>query len=139
MDVVSVYSSGIKNVIANSGTALTERQIDIIWKFFSNPIICLDGDQSGQNAAIRIAEKLFPYVSEENKIYFAIMPEGNDPDDYIKKNGHENFLSFLKEKQIIQSFIWNHFINKVNINNPFEISKFEKELKKYVTRLKTKH
>ena len=130
MDVVSVYSSGIKNVIANSGTALTERQIDIIWKFFSNPIICLDGDQSGQNAAIRIAEKLFPYVSEENKIYFAIMPEGNDPDDYIKKNGHENFLSFLKEKQIIQSFIWNHFINKVNINNPFEISKFEKRIKK---------
>ena len=43
MDVVSIYSSGIKNVIANSGTALTERQIDLIWKFFSNPIICLDG------------------------------------------------------------------------------------------------
>ena len=42
MDVVSVYSSGVKNVIANSGTALTERQISLIWKFFSNPIICLD-------------------------------------------------------------------------------------------------
>ena len=48
MDVVSVYASGIKNVIANSGTALTERQINLIWKFFSNPIICLDGDESGQ-------------------------------------------------------------------------------------------
>ena len=49
MDVVSVYSSGIKNVISNSGTALTERQIkSFIWKFFSDPIICLDGDQSGQ-------------------------------------------------------------------------------------------
>ena len=59
MDVVSVYASGFKNVIANSGTALTERQTNLIWKFFSNPIICLDGDESGQNAALRIAEKLF--------------------------------------------------------------------------------
>jgi len=130
MDVVSVYSEGIKNVIANSGTALTDRQINIIWKFFTNPIICLDGDQSGQNAALRIAEKLFPLINEENKIYFSIMPEGNDPDDYIKQNGKENFLSLLKEKQIIQSYIWNYYLKKIDRNNPFEISKFEKEIKK---------
>tara|TARA_B100001093_G_scaffold316275_1_gene301746 strand:+ start:440 stop:2227 length:1788 start_codon:yes stop_codon:yes gene_type:complete len=130
MDVVSVYSSGVKNVIANSGTALTERQIEIIWKFFSNPIICLDGDQSGQNAAVRIAEKLFPLISEENKIHFSIMPEGYDPDDFIKKNGYESFLSFLEEKQIIQLFIWNNHLKKIDISNPFEISKFEKRIKK---------
>ncbi len=130
MDVVSVYSSGIKNVISNSGTALTDRQINIIWKFFSNPIICLDGDQSGQNAALRIAEKLLPLINEENKIYFSVMPDGNDPDDYIKKNGKENFLSFLKDKQIIQSYIWEHYIKNIDRNNPFEVSKFEKEIKK---------
>ena len=97
MDVVSVYSSGIKNVIANSGTALTERQIDLIWKFFSNPIICLDGDQSGQSAALRIAEKLFSLIDENNKIYFSIMPEGHDPDDYIKQNSKNDFLNLLKD------------------------------------------
>jgi len=130
MDVVSLYASGIKNVIANSGTALTDRQIDIIWKFFSNPIICLDGDISGQNAALRIAEKLFPLINENNKIYFSIMPEGNDPDDYVKQNGKEKFLSLLKEKQIIQTYIWNYYLNKIDRSNPFEISKFEKEIKK---------
>ena len=130
MDVVSLYSSGVKNVIANSGTALTERQIDVIWKFFSNPVICLDGDISGQNAALRIAEKLFSLINEDNKIYFSIMPEGTDPDDFIKQNGKEIFLSFLKEKQIVQTYIWNHYINKIDKNNPFEISKFEKEIKK---------
>ena len=130
MDVVSLYSSGIKNVVANSGTALTERQIDIIWKFFSNPIICLDGDLSGQNAALRIAEKLFPLINEDNKIYFSIMPEGNDPDDFIKQNGKEIFLTLLKEKQIVQTYIWNYHIKKIDRNNPFEISKFEKEIKK---------
>ncbi len=130
MDVVSLYSSGIKNVIANSGTALTDRQIDIIWKFFSKPIICLDGDQSGQKAALRIAEKLFPLINDQNKIYFSIMSEENDPDDYIKKHGKENFLTLLNEKQVIQSYIWNYHLQKIDRNNPFEVSRFEKEIKK---------
>jgi len=129
MDVLSVYTSGIKNVIANSGTALTERQISLIWKFFSNPIICLDGDESGQKAALRIAEKLFPLINEKNKIYFTIMPDGADPDDYIKHNGKEGLLNLLKEKEIIQSFIWNYHLSKIDQNNPYEISKFEKEIK----------
>ena len=129
MDVLSVYTSGIKNVIANSGTALTERQISLIWKFFSNPIICLDGDESGQKAALRIAEKLFSLINEKNKIYFSIMPDGADPDDYIKQNGKDGLLNLLKEKEIIQSFIWNYHLSKINQNNPYEISKFEKEIK----------
>ena len=130
MDVVSVYASGIKNVIANSGTALTERQISLIWKFFSNPIICLDGDESGQKAALRIAERLFPLINEKNKIFFSIMPEGKDPDEFIKKFGKNGLLNLLKEKEIIQSFIWNYHLRNIDQNNPYEISKFEKEIKK---------
>jgi DNA primase len=129
MDVVSIYSSGVKNVIANSGTALTERQISLIWKFFSNPIICLDGDESGQKAALRIAEKLFPLINEKSKIYFSILPDGTDPDDYINHNGKESFINLLKEKEIIQSFIWSHHLSKIDQGNPYEISKFEKEIK----------
>ena len=130
MDVVSVYASGIKNVIANSGTALTERQISLIWKFFSNPIICLDGDESGQKAALRIAEKLFSLINEKNKIFFSILPDGSDPDDFIKQNGKDGFINLLKEKEIIQSFIWNCYLNKIDQNNPYEISRFEKEIKR---------
>ncbi len=129
MDVLSVYSSGLKNVISNSGTALTERQISLIWKFFSNPIICLDGDESGQKAALRIAEKLFPLINEKNKIYFSVMPDGMDPDDYIKQKGKTGLLNLLKEKEIIQSFIWDYYFDKLDQSNPYEISKFEKEIK----------
>ena len=96
MDVVSVYSTGVRNVIANSGTALTERQINLIWKFFSNPIICLDGDTSGQSAAIRIAERLFPLISDENKIFFSIVPDGNDPDEYIKKKRQKRVFIIIE-------------------------------------------
>ncbi len=130
MDVVSLYASGIKNVISNSGTALTERQIDLIWKFFSNPTICLDGDISGQQAALRIAEKLFPFINEKNKIYFSIIPDGKDPDDFIRENGKDLFIKLLEKKEIIQDFLWNYYLAKIDKNNPFEISKFEKEIKK---------
>jgi len=130
MDVVSLYAAGIKNVISNSGTALTEIQIELIWKFFSNPIICLDGDQSGQSATLRIAEKLLVLVNENNKIYFSLLPKGEDPDDFIKKNRKEKFVDFLKSKKIIQSYIWDTYLSEINTNNPFEISKFEKKIKK---------
>ena len=129
MDVLSIYASGVKNVIANSGTTLTERQISLIWKFFSQPVICLDGDDSGQNAAIRIAERLFPLINENNKIFFSIMPEGKDPDDYLREHGKNGLLNLLKDKEIIQSFIWNYHLTKIDKHNPYEISKFEKDIK----------
>ena len=129
MDVASVYASGIKNVISNSGTAITERQISLIWKFFDDPIICLDGDESGQKAALRISEKLFPLINEKNKIYFSVIPDGKDPDDFIKQNGKDEFLKLLKKKEIIQSFIWNNKLSEIDQRDPYEISKFEKQIK----------
>ena len=130
MDVISLYSRGIKNVISNCGTAITESQINLIWKFFSNPIICLDGDKSGQQAALRIAERLIPFINEENRIYFSILHQGKDPDDIIKELGKEGFLKFLERKNIIQSFIWDSYVNKINVNNPYEVTRFEKQMRK---------
>ena len=57
------------------------------------------------------------------------MPGGKDPDDYIKQKGKDALINLLKEKEIIQSFIWNHHLSKIDQNNPYEISKFEKEIK----------
>ena len=58
------------------------------------------------------------------------MPEGKDPDDYIKQKGKDGLVELLKEKQIIQSYIWNYHLSNIDQNNPFEISKFEKEIKR---------
>ena len=64
------------------------------------------------------------------KIYFSILPDGNDPDDYIKQKGKDGLINLLKKKEIIQSFIWNHYLSKIDQRNPYEISKFEKEIKR---------
>ena len=129
MDVISIYSSGIKNVVSNSGTALTENQINLIWKFFSDPIVCLDGDKSGQKAALRIAESLLPFIKENNKISFVSLKNGIDPDDYIKEKGKEKFENFLKTKSSIQDFIWKIYSNDLDRNDPFAATKFEKKFK----------
>ena len=102
MDVVNLHKFGIQNVVANLGTAMTEKQIDLIWRFFKNPIICLDGDSSGQKAALRAAERLFPLMKPDFNIYFVTLPENLDPDAYINQKGKESFLKFTESKMEIQ-------------------------------------
>jgi len=129
MDVINLHKFGIQNVVANLGTAMTERQIDLIWRFFKNPIICLDGDDSGKKAALRAAERLFPLMKAEYNIYFLTLPENLDPDSYINKNGKEAFLKFAKTKIEIQNFIWDSYYKEIDKNNPHSLSLFEKKIK----------
>ena len=129
MDVISIYSSGIKNVVSNSGIALTESQIILIWKFFSYPIVCLDGDSSGQKAALRIAENLLPHIKENNKIGFVALSNGMDPDDYIKEKGKENFQKLMASNLSIEEFIWRIYLNNLDRSDPFATTKFEKKFR----------
>ena len=77
-----------------------------------------------------IAEKLFPFINEKNKIYFSVMPKGKDPDDFVKQNGKSGLLKLLEGKEIIQTYIWNYHLNKIDLKSPYDVSKFEKEIKK---------
>jgi len=129
MDVVNLHKFGITNVVANLGTAMTEKQIDLVWRFFKNPVICLDGDVSGQKAAVRAAERLFPLIKPDYNIYFLTLPENLDPDSFINQNGKEVFLDFVKSKQEISVFIWNSYYANVDRNNPHSLSLFEKKIK----------
>ena len=138
MDVISIYSSGIKNIVSNSGIALTENQINLIWKFFSNPIICLDGDSSGQKAALRIAENLLQFIQEDNKIAFVTLANGVDPDDYIKEKGRSNFEKLIKTSLSIEEFIWRIHLNDLDRSDPFAITKFEKKFKHLCYSIKDK-
>ena len=138
MDVINLHKFGIKNVVANLGTAMTERQIDLIWRFFKNPIICLDGDSSGRKAAIRAAERLFPLLKPDTNIYFLTLPENLDPDAFINEKGKEAFLKFTESKLDILNFIWNSYYADVDSNNPQSLSLFEKKIKALCNDVKDK-
>ena len=129
MDVINLHKFGIENVVANLGTAVTEKQIELIWKFFKNPIICLDGDISGQKAAVRAAEKLFPIMKADSNIYFLTLPENLDPDSYINQKGKDSFIQFVKNKIDIKEFIWNSYYNEIDKKDPQSLALFEKKIK----------
>ena len=138
MDVINLHKFGIENVVANLGTAVTERQIDLIWRFFKNLIICLDGDVSGRKAALRVAEKLFPLMKPDFNIYFLTLPENLDPDAYINQKGKESFIKFTENKLEIQNFIWDSYYQDIDKNNPRSLTLFEKKIKSLCNDVKDK-
>jgi DNA primase len=129
MDVINLHKFGIKNVVANLGTAITERQIYLTSNYFKNLTICLDGDSSGRKAALRAAERLFPLIKPDFNINFLTLPENLDPDAYINQEGKESFLKFTESKIKIQDFIWKSYYNDVDKNDPYALSLFEKKIK----------
>jgi len=138
MDVVNLHKFGIQNVVANLGTAMTERQIDLIWRFFKNPIICLDGDVSGQKAALRAAERMFPLMKPDYNIYFLTLPENLDPDAYVNQKGKEAFVKLAESKVEIQNFIWDSYYQDIDKNNPRSLTLFEKKIKALCNEAKDK-
>jgi len=138
MDVVNLHKFGIQNVVANLGTAMTERQIDLIWRFFKNPIICLDGDVSGRKAALRAAERMFPLIKPDYNIYFLTLPENLDPDAYINQKGKEAFIKLAESKMEIQNFVWDSYYQDVDKSNPRSLTLFEKKIKALCHEVKDK-
>ena len=138
MDVVNLHKFGIKNVVANLGTAMTERQLDLIWRFFKKPVICLDGDVSGRKAALRAAERLFPFIKPDFNIYFLTLPENLDPDSFVNQKGKDSFIKFTESKKEIQNFIYDSYYNDINKNDPGSLASFEKRIRALCNEMKDK-
>ena len=129
MDVIGLNKSGIENVVANLGTSLTDRQILTLNQFFEDIIICFDGDESGYKAAVRAAENSIKELKPEKQISFLFLPEGEDPDSFVNKNGKKYFMDFSKQSKIsIHQFIFSHYKKKTE-NNPSSMAIFEKKLR----------
>ena len=136
MDVVGLSKNGIENAVANLGTSLTDKQILILNQFFDDIIICFDGDESGYKAALRAAESSIKELQPEKQISFLFLPDGEDPDSYINKNGKINFIDFTKQSKIsIHQFIFNHYKSETR-NDPSSMAIFEKKLRSVTATIK---
>ena len=129
MDVIGLNRNGIENCVANLGTALTERQTSILNQFFDEIVICFDSDESGYKAAVRAAENSIKELQPEKQISFLFLPDGEDPDSYVSKNGKNSFLDFFKQNKIsIHDFLFSHF-KKQTTNSPSSLATLEKKLR----------
>ena len=136
MDVIGLSKNEIENVVANLGTSLTDKQILILNQFFDDIIICFDGDESGYKAALRAAENSIKELKPEKKISFLFLPEKEDPDSFVNKNGKNVFTKFAKENKVpIHKFIFNHYIKLTN-DDPSSMAVFEKTLRTIANTIK---
>ncbi len=136
MDVVGLNKNGIENVVANLGTSLTDKQIFTLNQFFNDIIICFDGDESGYKAALRAAENSIKDMKPEKQISFLFLPDQEDPDSFVNKNGKDYFLDYSKQNKIsIHQFIFNHY-KKNTQNNPSSMAIFEKKLRSIANKIK---
>ena len=136
MDVIGLSKNGIENAVANLGTSLTDKQIFTLNQFFDDIIICFDGDESGYKAALRAAENSLKELKPEKQICFLFLPDKEDPDSFINKNGKDYFIDYSKQNKIlIHEFIFNHY-KKNTSNNPSSMAIFDKKLRSIANTIK---
>jgi DNA primase len=108
MDVIALAAAGIEEAVAPMGTALTEQQIELLWRLVETPILCFDGDSAGQRAAFRAATRALPLLRPGHSLAFVTLPPGLDPDDLLKQQGRPAMDRLLAEPQSLLETLWRH-------------------------------
>ena len=88
MDVIALHRAGFEGAVAPLGTALTEEQLEELWKLTAEPTLCFDGDAAGQRAASRGLDRALPLLKAGRSLKFAVLPSGEDPDSLIGRQGN---------------------------------------------------
>ena len=139
MDAISLCSKGFKNVVAPLGTAMTERQLNLIWSLVDSPIICFDGDKAGKNAAERVIELAVPNLKPGKNIRFINLNDGLDPDDYVNKNGIKSFFSLAEDPTPLNEQIWKNYFKRADVSTPEGKANLEKELRSILMQINDKN
>jgi DNA primase len=105
-DVIALHQAGFRHAVAPLGTALTENQMQLLWKVVSEPILCFDGDNAGKKAARRAAERAMPLLKPEKSLKFISLPDGEDPDSLIKTRGIKGIAEVIEEAVHLFEVIW---------------------------------
>jgi DNA primase len=109
LDVVSLAQFGVKNSVAALGTSLTDKHIKVLFNQVSEVVFCFDGDNAGKAAAKRCLPLILPHMKEGRRVKFMILPEGEDPDSYIQKEGPVAFLDRVQRASTLSDFLFESF------------------------------
>jgi DNA primase len=118
MDVIALDRSGIAEVVAPNGTAVTEAQLERMWRLEPSPILCFDGDAAGRKAAIRAATRALPLLRPDRTLRFVELPAGQDPDDVVKSGGREAFEALLANPEPLDARLWRHELEAEPLTTP---------------------
>ena len=106
MDVIALHRAGIEAAVAPLGTALTEAQIELLWRLAAEPVLCFDGDDAGRRAAHRAVGRALPLLRPGKSLRFAFLPQGEDPDSLLRAGGRAALGSALSRAQPLGDLLW---------------------------------
>jgi len=135
MDVVSLAERGIDFAVATLGTATTSQHVSQLLQQTSSLIFCFDGDNAGRKAAWRALESVLSVMRDDAEIRFLFLPDGEDPDSLVKKEGKDNFLHRFLSSQSLADFFFGYLKTQANINTLEGRSKFAKLAMPYVEQI----
>jgi len=118
MDVIALDRAGISEVVAPNGTAVTEAQLERMWRLDPSPILCFDGDGAGRKAAIRAALRALPHITPERTLRFVELPAGQDPDDIVRAGGREAMEELLAKPEPLDARLWRHELEAQPLATP---------------------
>ncbi|MGF0538664.1 DNA primase [Agrobacterium sp. ES01] len=132
MDVIALHQAGIENAVAPLGTALTENQLDLLWKITPLPVLCFDGDGAGIRAASRSAELALPHLKPGRSVRFALLPDGKDPDDLVRHDGRAPFDRVIADAKPLAEMIWQREISQGGFDTPEKRAELEGRVKQVI-------
>ncbi|MGX9391802.1 DNA primase [Nitrobacteraceae bacterium UC4446_H13] len=118
VDVIAMVGAGFPAAVAPLGTALTEDQLGLLWKMVDEPILCFDGDRAGQKAAWRAADLALPHLEPGKSLRFAMLPEGQDPDDLARSGGRGAVEEVIGAARGLVDIIWSREVAGGNFETP---------------------
>lgn len=136
MDVIALAQAGVGNVVAPLGTALTENQLELLWRMSGEPVLCFDGDSAGLRAAWRAADLALPVVQPGRSLRFALLPEGKDPDDLVREEGRQAFDGLVAEARPLADLLWMRETSGRVFDTPERRAELEQTFRELASRIR---
>ncbi|GAB5438149.1 DNA primase [Falsiruegeria mediterranea] len=136
MDVIALVEGGFEAAVAPLGTAITENQLQLLWRISDEPIIALDGDTAGLRAAMRVIDLALPLLEAGKSVRFALMPEGKDPDDLIKAEGPAAVQSVLDAAIPMVKLLWQRETEGKVFDSPERKAALDKTLREKIKQIR---
>ena len=118
MDVVALAQYDINYAVASLGTSTTADHIQLLFRVTNNVICCYDGDRAGRDAAWRALETALPYMTDGRQLRFMFLPDGEDPDTLVRKEGKAAFEARMEQAQPLSTFLFNSLLPQVDLSTP---------------------
>jgi DNA primase len=136
VDVIACASMGFEATVAPLGTALTEDQLRMLWQMADEPILCFDGDDAGLKAAFRAVHLALADLKPGKSVKFALLPGGQDPDDFLRREGPEPFRRILDAAKPLVDMLWLSAAHGLDLATPERRAGLEQTLRAAVAAIR---